>query len=77
MLDILVPQVVLQGSGIVASVGQGEAAGMSEHVRMHLERHPRYLALPLDKVVEADGCERSASLGDEHMASGVLTPQSP
>jgi hypothetical protein len=44
MLDILVPQVVLQGSGIVASVGQGEAAGMSEHVRMHLERHPRYLA---------------------------------
>jgi len=40
MLDIPVPEVGLQCSGIVALVGQGEAAGMSEHVRVSLELQP-------------------------------------
>jgi hypothetical protein len=37
MLDVLVPEVGLQCPGVVAPVGQGIAAGVPEHVRMHLE----------------------------------------
>jgi hypothetical protein len=38
VLDILVPEVVLQRSGIVAIVGEFEAAGMPQHVRMDGKR---------------------------------------
>jgi hypothetical protein len=37
VLDVLVPEIGLQGSGIVALVRQGEAAGMPEHVGVRLE----------------------------------------
>ena len=37
MLDILVPQVSLQGPRIVALVRQRKATGVPEHVRMALE----------------------------------------
>ena len=37
VLDILVAEIGLQGSGIVALVRQGKAAGMAQHVRMSFE----------------------------------------
>jgi len=40
VLGIAMPKVVLDQPQVVAAVGQGEAAGMSKHVRMH-ERPPR------------------------------------
>ena len=55
MLDILVPEVVLQGAGIVAVVGQLEAAGMAQHVRMDLERQSSSLPKPFDEVMKPDG----------------------
>jgi hypothetical protein len=39
MLNVLVPEVVLQGAGIVAIVGEFEAAGVPKHVRMDREWH--------------------------------------
>jgi hypothetical protein len=35
VLDVLVAKVVLQGAGVVAIIGEFEAAGMAQHVRMH------------------------------------------
>ena len=40
MLDVLVAEVVLQSSSIVAVIGQLEAAGMAQHVWMRLDFEP-------------------------------------
>src|SRR5262249_56907115 len=40
MLDVLVPEVSLQGSRVVPSVSQCVATGMPEHVRVDLEPKP-------------------------------------
>ena len=34
MLDILMPQVILDGAGILALIGQIEPGSMAQHVRM-------------------------------------------
>ena len=63
-MDVLVAEIVLQGSGIVPVVGKLIAARMPQHVRMQWERH----AEPLDKMVEADGAHWSAALRDEDVS---------
>src|SRR5262245_28685167 len=55
MLDILVAEIVLQGASIVAVIGQLEAAGMAQHVRMDGERYLGGLAEPYHEMVEAHG----------------------
>jgi hypothetical protein len=52
VLDVLVAEIVLQGSGIVPVVGKFIAARMPQHVRMQWERHPGGLAEPLDEMVK-------------------------
>lgn len=42
VLDIAVTEIGLQGADVVALVGQREAAGVAQHVRVHLERHPGF-----------------------------------
>ena len=39
VLNVLVPEVVLQGPRVVAIIGQLEPAGMAEHVRVDREWH--------------------------------------
>ena len=70
VLDVLVAEIVLQGSGIVPVVGKFIAARMPQHVRMQWERHPGGLAEPLDEMVEADGAHWSAALRDEDVSLG-------
>src|SRR5258707_6289482 len=70
VLDVLVAEIVLQGSGIVPVVGKLIAARMSQHVRMQRERHPGGLAESLDEMVEADGAHWSAALRDEDVSLG-------
>jgi hypothetical protein len=65
MLDVLVAEIVLQGSSVV---GKFIAARMPQHVRMQLERHPGGLAEPLDEMVEADGAHWSAALGEKDVS---------
>jgi hypothetical protein len=48
VLNILVPEIVLQRVGVVAIVGQFEAAGMSERVRMDRKCHVGGLTEALD-----------------------------
>jgi hypothetical protein len=40
MVDVLVPQIRLEASGIVPSVRQGKPTSMSDHMRMGLEAQP-------------------------------------
>src|SRR5262249_18506379 len=70
VLDVLVPEVVLQGSRVVAIVGEPEPAGVAKHVWVDREWHLGGLAEALDEPVEADGADWSAALGDEYV--GVL-----
>jgi hypothetical protein len=70
VLDVLVPEVVLQGPRVVAIVGQLEPAGMAKHVGMDREWHLGGLAEALDEAVEPDGADWSAALGNEYV--GVL-----
>ena len=55
MLNVLVPEVVLQGPRVVAIVGELEPTGMAKHVGVDREWHVGSLADPLDEAVEADG----------------------
>ena len=59
-------KVVLKRPGIVASIGQGEAAGMAEHVSVCLEWQLGFLACPLDHPIEAVRGEWAAALRYEH-----------
>jgi hypothetical protein len=54
MLDILVAKVMLQGSCIVAIVGELIATGVTQHVRVDAEWHLGSLTKPVDEPVEAD-----------------------
>ena len=40
VLDVAVPQPFLDGAGIVAGMGEREAAGMAQHVRVDGEGEP-------------------------------------
>src|SRR6516164_6206442 len=70
VLDVLVPEVVLQGPGVMAIVREFEPTGMAKHVRVNRERHVNGLPEALDEPVETDGTDWPAALGNEHV--GVL-----
>src|SRR5262245_47075176 len=58
VLDVLVPEVVLQGPRVVAIVGELEPTGVAQHVRVDREWHLGGLPEALDKSVETDGADR-------------------
>ena len=60
-------EVVLQGPRVVAIVGQLEATGVAQHVRVDGEWHLGGLPEALDKPVETDGADWSAALGNEYV----------
>src|SRR5262245_66306852 len=67
VLDVLVPEVMLQGPRVVAIVGELEPAGMAQHVRVDREWHVSGLPEALDKPVEPDGADWPAALGNEYV----------
>jgi hypothetical protein len=54
VLNVLVAKIVLQGSGVVAVIGELVSAGVPEHVRMDAKWHLGGLPETLDKPMEAD-----------------------
>src|SRR5262249_45456364 len=70
VLNVLVPEVMLQGPRVVAVVGQLEPTGMAKHVRVDGEWHLGDLAEALDEPMEPNGTDWSAGLGNEYV--GVL-----
>src|SRR5215467_11682044 len=67
VLDVLVPEVVLQGARVVAVVGELKPAGMAKHVRVDGEWHLGGLPEALDEPVETDGTDGPAALGNEYV----------
>ena len=59
VLNVLVPEVVLQRPRVVAIVGELEPAGMAKHVRVDGEWHLGRLAEALDEAVDPKGAPRS------------------
>src|SRR5262249_50326888 len=51
VLDVLVPEVMLQRPRVVAVIGKFEPAGVAEHVRMHAEWHFGGLSEPRNHPV--------------------------
>ena len=75
MLDVLVPEVLLQDAGVVAIVGQLEPAGVAQHVRVDGKRHPGGLTEARHEVVKAERAHRPAAFGNEHIGFGrAFTP---
>lgn len=60
------PEIGLQGAGVVAVVGQRVAAGVAQHVRVDLERHPGFDAGPFHHPREPGGRKRPSPLAGEH-----------
>lgn len=61
---IPVPEVVLDQPQVVALVRQGKAAGMTEHVGVHMSKAGA-IASRSDDVIDRLSCERLLPLGDE------------
>src|SRR5262245_5353347 len=70
VLNVLVPEVVLQGARVVAIIGQLEPTRMAKHVWVDREWHLGGLPDALDEAVETDGTDWPAALGDKYI--GVL-----
>jgi len=62
-----VAEVVLQGPGVMAIIGQLEPAGMAKHVRVDGEWHLGGLAEALDEPMEPNGTDWPAALGNEYV----------
>jgi hypothetical protein len=67
VLNVLVPEVVLQGSRIVTIIGELEPAGVAKHVWVDREWHLGGLPEALDEPVETDGTDWPAALGNEYV----------
>jgi hypothetical protein len=57
VLNVLVAEVVLQGSRVVAIVCELESTRVAKHVRVDREWHLGSLPEPLDEPVETDGAD--------------------
>src|SRR5262249_48729628 len=67
VLNVLVPEVVLQGPRIVTIIGELEPTGVAKHVWMNWEWHLGGLPEPVDEPVETDGTDWPAALGNEYV----------
>lgn len=73
VLDVLMAEIRLKGSRIVASIRQRKAACVSEHVGMRLEAELGLDACPLDHPGETGGTERRAAFrGKDERRSWLL-----
>ena len=60
------PEPFLDGAGILAVVGEGEPAGVPEHVRVDGEGEAGRLADRREQLAEAGRRHRRLALGGEH-----------
>ena len=67
VLNVPVPEVVLEGARVVAIICELEPTGMAKHVGMGREWHLGDLAEALDEPVETDGTDWPAALGNKYV----------
>ena len=68
VLNALVPEIVLQGTSIMAIVGELEPTGMVQHVRVDREWHLGSLVDALDEAVETDRAHWPPAFGNEDVS---------
>jgi hypothetical protein len=66
VLDIFVPEIILDRSCVVTIACQLVAGSMAQHVSMDLEREVGFLPCPLDQPIEGIRSERSAAFAHKH-----------
>jgi hypothetical protein len=66
VLDVPVPEIGLQRTGIMARIGQRKATGVPKHVRVDLEPKASRKPRPLQHPGEARRGKGCAPLTDEH-----------
>src|SRR5664280_2961578 len=66
VLDVLVPEIILDRSCVVTIACQLEAGCMAQHVCVGLEREARLLSRTFDQPVEAIRCKWSAAFAHKH-----------
>ena len=72
--DVAVAEEVLQRPSIDAVVGELEAAGMAQHVRMNGERKFGQFACPADHFQEPGPSHRPTAFGIKHVAALQVLP---
>ena len=78
VLDIPVPQIVLDGARIVSIIRELEAAGMSQHVWMNGKRNASFSAGTRNQLAYRRCRQRPSALRDEQVwRDAGLPPQSP
>jgi len=75
VLNGAVPQPILNCPRVMPCIGEGVAAGVPQHVDVHLERETRAYAYALDQAIDGIGCEGSAALSLKHIATASLALQ--
>lgn len=68
--DVLVPEIVLQGSGVVTLIGELKAAGMTQHVGVHWECDLCRQRRARHKFTHIARRHRAATLRDEQVRAG-------
>jgi len=71
MLNVFVAEIVLEGAGIDALIGQLEAAGMTQHLRVDLKWHLRRPE-PCNHPPETNGTHGRTTLRHEYVAPRLL-----
>jgi hypothetical protein len=77
VLNVAVTEVVLQRARVLPIVGEFEAAGVPQHVRVHRETKRGCIADPRQRLAEACRCHRRVSPGLEQVAPFWLLPPQP
>ena len=72
VLDVLVAQIRLQRARVLAGIGEREAAGMAQHVRVGLDLEPGSLASAAHELLEVADGHRRAALADEQERRSAL-----
>ena len=65
VLDIPMPEISLQGSGVVSLIGKRLTAGVAQHVRMGLEQDA-LISRPVDHPGKSCGAKRRPAFQHEH-----------
>jgi hypothetical protein len=60
-LNISVTEILLNGAGINALIGEVKPAGMSQHMGMNRKRQPRFFSGPPNQMADGAIAERTAS----------------
>ena len=76
VVNVAVPQEVLNEAGVRALVGESKTAGMAQHVGMHGHRQPSLLAVLVQQQVDGRAVQGLASLTEEERPPWCLQPRS-